>query len=285
MNRINNQNVGFRSVAVIAGFIFCVVAVDASIAVGQVDSAGGFRPKFYAFQNGVSFGDAAKDAKALKQLGYHGVAQVYVTGDDLAQRIAAYDKAGLEVLSVYLNVDSQPIQADAVRPLANRRAMIELTVQKMTPSTIEAVRETAEMAADLNIRVAIYPHHGFAVATMPQAMSLIQKVNHPNLGVMFNLCHFLRNERAEDLERVLTDAGPRLFAASTAGADVGGRAWGELIQPLDRGSFPQTRLLQQLKKQGFGGPVSLQCFGVPGDKRENLERSIAAWRRTLAELE
>ena len=155
----------------------------------------------------------------------------------------------------------------------------------MTPKTVEAVRQTAEMAAKLKIRVALYPHHGFAIATMPQAMALIAKVDHANLGVMFNLCHFLKNEKAEDLESVLERAGTRLFGVSTCGANLGGQGWNDLIKPLDQGNFSQSRLMRALGKLDFAGPVGLQCYGVSGDKRTNLSRSIAAWKKILAERE
>ena len=148
----------------------------------------------------------------------------------------------------------------------------------------QPIRQTAEMAARQGTRGALYPHHGFTVATMPQAMDLIEKVNHPNLGVMFNLCHFLKNEKAEDLEAVLAKAGPRLFAVSTCGADVDGKNWGSLIQTLDQGSFPQKRLFAALEEVGFAGPVGLQGFGIKGDKRENLEKSATAWKAILEGL-
>jgi len=135
------------------------------------------------------------------------------------------------------------------------------------------------MAASLNIKVALYPHFGFGIATMPQAMDLIGKVNHPNLGVMFNLCHFLKSENAEDLEKALKQAGPRLFGVSTAGADIDGKGWGALIQTLDQGSFPQKRLLKALDAADFHGPITLQCYALPGGKRTNLEKSMSAWKR------
>lgn len=243
-----------------------------------------FAPALYAFENGVNFGSAVEDAKTLKELGYAGVSQTFSGGDKLAERVAAFDKVGLKVLSVYLNVDDTPIARELVKPLANRDAMIEITVRTLTPKTVEAVRQTAEMASELKIRVALYPHHGNAIATMPQAMDLIAKVNHPNLGVMFNLCHFLKNERADDLERVLETAGTRLFAVSTCGAKLGGQSWTDLIKPLDEGDFPQLRLLRALKKMNFKGPVGLQCYGVRGDKRTNLGKSLAEWNKVLAEI-
>jgi len=277
-------------------FLICCMAplfiVSASAAAREpaAESTKPFAPKFYAFQNGVAFGSHEQAAKTLGALGYDGVSQVFVGGEKLARQIAAYEKHGLKVLSIYLNVDDKPIAAEVVKPLAGRGGLIELTVRKMTPQTVAAVRQTAEMASKLKTKVALYPHHGFAVATMPEALELAEKVDHPNLGVMFNLCHFLRNEDPATLEQVLEKAGPKLFAVSisgadsVSGADKGGKGWGDLIKPLDQGTFPQDRVLRALKKLGFDGPVGLQCYGVRGDKRENLKRSIAAWKKLLARV-
>lgn len=234
--------------------------------------------EFYAFQNGLSFGSTERDVAVLKELGYSGVSQVNAGGTKLAEQVAAYEQEGLKVLSVYLNVDDHPIAAETIKPLANRDALVELTIRKMSPETIRAVRETAQTAASMNIRVALYPHYGFAVATLPQAMELIEQVNHPNLGVMFNLCHFLRGEDPQNLERILTRADDRLFAVSICGADTNGKSWKELIQTLDQGTFPQKRLLNHLKSISFDGPITLQCYGIDGDKRLNLERSMDAWK-------
>jgi len=260
------------------------VVLATGVAFAKDTESESFQPRFYAFENGVRFGSFENEAQTLKQLGYDGISQVHFGGAKLAERIAAYDEVGLHVLSVYLNVNDTPIDAEVVKPLANHGAMIELTIQKMTPRTVEAVRQTVAMAADMKIRVALYPHHGFAIAKMPQAMELIKQVDHPNLGVMFNLCHFLKGERAEDLETVLEKSGSRLYAVSTSGANLGGQGWGELIQRLDQGDFPQERLFRKLAKLDFQGPVALQCYGVRGDKRMNLEHSIAAWRKIIAEF-
>jgi len=240
-----------------------------------------FQPKFYAFQNGVNF---KNPAAILKELGFDGISQVRAHPTGLPDQVKSFEAAGLKVLSVYLNVNDKPIAPSTVKALANRGALIELTIQKMSPKTVEAVRQTAAMAAELKIKVSLYPHHGFAIATMPQAMDLIAKVSHPNLGVMFNLCHFLKNEDPVTLESTLAKAGSKLFAVSTCGADLKGSSWNQLIQPLDKGDFSQKRLFAALKKQGFKGPVGLQCFAIKGDKRKNLERSMTAWNSIMRSL-
>lgn len=244
------------------------------------------KPEFYAFSNGMPAGMSfEEEATMLSGMGYTGISQVFAKegGQQLVERAATYKKHGVKVLSLYLSATEKPIEPEVVAGLANG-GMIELTVQeKITPAIIESIRKTAEMAAQHKIRVAVYPHFGFTVATMPQAMELVAEVDHPNFGLMFNLCHFLKSEKAEDLESILEKASAKLFAVSTNGADIDGKDWSTLIQTLDKGSFPQSRLFDKLKALGYKGPVALQCFAVKGDKRENLQKSITAWNGLAAQ--
>ena len=101
----------------------------AYVAFAKATESDSFRPRFYAFENGVRFGSFENEAQTLKQLGYDGISQVQTGGAKLAERIAASEKVGLQVLSVYLNVNDTPIAADLVKPLENRGAIIELTIQ------------------------------------------------------------------------------------------------------------------------------------------------------------
>lgn len=245
-----------------------------------------FTPELYAFFNGTPKLPFEKEAGFLKETGYAGINQIYAngTGPKLAERVAAYEKAGVKVLSVYLPATKEPVKEEAVKALANRGGMIELTVKTINPEIVESIRQTATMAEKLKIKVALYPHAGLAVDTMPRAMALIEKVDHSNLGVMFNLCHFLKSEKAEDLEKVLSAAGDRLFAVSTCGADTDGKGWGQLIQTLDKGSFPQERLFKILKKTKFKGPVGLQCYAIKGDRKTNLVASMKAWQELMKKL-
>ncbi len=38
-------------------------------------------------------------------------------------------------------------------------------------------------------------------------------------------------------------------------------------------------LLRMLDKMGYRGAIGLQCYNVSGDIRDNLRRSIEAWRK------
>jgi sugar phosphate isomerase/epimerase len=244
-----------------------------------------WRPGLYAFQNGIEFGSFEDEAKVLKELGYDGVTQVKKGGSDLAERIKVYEKYGLKVGSIYLPSSEQAVSADTIRPLENRGATIDLTVAKITPEIIDSIRKTASVAESMHIRVAIYPHHGLAIATISQALDLVKEVNHPNVGVAFNLCHFLRSESVESLENIIKEAGPKIFTVSTSGGDVSGKDWEDFIKTLDQGNFSQIRLFKALKEIGFNGVVGLQCYRVAGDKKDNLKKSIQAWQEIIKALE
>ena len=99
-----------------------LLILAANVTFATADESTAYRPRFYAFENGVRFGSYDNEAQTLKQLGYDGISQVHTGGAKLADRIAAYDKVGLRVQSVYLNVNDTPIEAEVVRPLAESRS-------------------------------------------------------------------------------------------------------------------------------------------------------------------
>ena len=110
-------------------------------------------------------------------------------------------------------------------------------------------------------------------------MRVARKCKRDNVGVMFNLCHYLKVEPKTDLKAALTAAKPLLWQISTCGANKRGNSWGQLIQTLDRGDYDQKALFQMLRELGFKGNVGFQCYAIRGDSRENLKRSIGAWNK------
>ena len=118
------------------------------------------------------------------------------------------------------------------------------------------IREIADMAEKSGLHVAIYPHLGMYVERIEDALRLVKKVDRKNVGVAFNLCHFLKLDDEKNLEQRLKEAKPHLFAVSINGADGGDTNqmdWNRLIQTLDRGSFDVGRVLKTLKQLGLHG--------------------------------
>ncbi|MFT5127642.1 MAG: sugar phosphate isomerase/epimerase [Rhodothermales bacterium] len=254
--------------------------------IGHLAVAADFDPPLFVFQNGLRFANLAEESATLKKLGYAGVGSAKLPG--LEERIAAYKSAGLRVCSIYVGAKVSDTDASfdagipkAIELLKGSGAVVELTLRgkaKTDEQAVAIVREVAELAAAADLKVVLYPHAGFYVARVPEALRVAKAVDRPNVGIMFNLCHFLKSEKAADLEKTITEAGPYLFQASTCGADTDGKNWGALIQTLEKGSFDQERLFAALKSVGFSGIVGLQCYAIKGDSKANLTRSGEAWQ-------
>jgi sugar phosphate isomerase/epimerase len=206
----------------------------------------------------------------------------------IPEMLKALDEQGLKLFCQYLWVDIsgkqtvyQPGLEESVRLLKGRDTLIWLTIRGNGPDAeqraIEAARTVGDMAAKSGLRVALYPHFGLYVARPEDAIRVADKAGRGNLGVTFNLCHWLRVGGGENVRGVLQQAMPRLWAVTINGTDHHGD-WDRLIQPLDRGDFDVEGFLKVLVGLGYRGPIGLQCYGIQGDVEENLRRSMRAWR-------
>jgi sugar phosphate isomerase/epimerase len=250
---------------------------------------------FFALDNAAT-DDKHKTAKEqvamLKELGYDGISSR--GGEGLAEMADELDKNGLQLFTVYLgvNIDSdQPAYGqeliDAIDVLKGRNAMLWLFVRskKLKPSdpagderARKIIREVAEMAAKSKVRVALYPHHAFWVESVEDALRVAKDVDCANVGVTFNLCHWLRVDDEKNMKSLIVSAMPHLFVVSINGADSGGKDWKTLIQTLDRGTFDVRKFLDTLADAGYTGPIGFQGYGIGGDAHDNLERTMNAWR-------
>lgn len=235
----------------------------------------------------------AEQAQLLKELGYAGAGHLWL--DNLKERIDTLDAAGLKLFQVYLRVNiaptAEPYDArlkDSLPLLKGRGAMLALLISGLPPSdpsgdprAVEIIREIADMARASDTRVVLYPHSGDWLERVEDAVRVTKKVERPNVGVMFNLCHWLKVDKEDNLKPLLSAAMPYLYAVSVHGADHAEdihSGKGNWIQPLDSGAFDVGAMLKTLHDAGYRGPVGLQCYGLPGDARDHLARSMAAWR-------
>tara|TARA_B110000483_G_scaffold214738_1_gene264819 strand:+ start:4926 stop:5324 length:399 start_codon:yes stop_codon:yes gene_type:complete len=111
-----------------------------------------------------------------------------------------------------------------------------------------------DLAASHGLRVVLYPHVGFQTATMRKCLNFAREADRTNVGLSFNLCHFLKQNDARDLALTLREAAPFLELVSINGADQGETktmGWDQLIQPLGEGSFPVKTVLNLLDDLGY----------------------------------
>jgi HEAT repeat protein/sugar phosphate isomerase/epimerase len=240
----------------------------------------------------------AEQAVMLKELGYDGVGHIWLDG--VADRLKTLDEAKLRLFQITMSVDLTPGKApyDAkfkdVLTLVKGRGVQFCLLMNGAPASdpsadargVKVLREMSDLAKESGAQLLLYPHVGCWVERIEDSIRVAEKVDRPNVGVMFNLCHWLRVDKERDYRPLLQKAMPRLWAVSLNGADVRDEkpGWGHYIQPLDKGSFDVAGLLKTLKELGYKGPFGLQCFGIGGDAREHLARSIVAWRKLNEQL-
>ena len=233
-----------------------------------------------------------EQAEMLKELGYDGVGHIWL--DKVAERLQSLDAAGLRLFQITMTVDLTPGKSaydprfkEVLALVKGRHVQFDLLVNGGKPSdpaldsrAVEILRDMADLARDSGSSLLLYPHVDCWIERLEDCVRVAEKVDRPNVGVMFNLCHWLRVDKQRDYAPLLKRAMPRLWAVSINGADTfdSQPGWNHYIQPLGQGTFDVADFLKTLRQLGYHGPVGLQCYGIGGDAREHLARSMTTWK-------
>jgi len=230
----------------------------------------------------------------LAGLGFDGVAHLWL--DKLEERVTSAKASGLHVTQVYFQIDlskTTPFDQNlekALPCLKGGKTQLALLIYGGKPSdeslddkAVGVIRDIVRVAEPNDVKVVLYPHVGAWNETVADCVRIAKRFPEKNVGVMFNLCHWVAVDKSENLKKTLELAMPYLACITINGTDtpeeIQSRAdragW---LQPLDAGSFDQKKLLTILDELDYRGPVGLQCYGIPGDAKVHLERSMKAWR-------
>lgn len=280
---------------VVAGLAFGFLGTPRGQAASPSAPTPPWRPAFFPFC--IDWHDAkkrtmAEQATMLRDLGYDGVGHIWL--DQVAERLKTLDDAHLKLFQITMTVEvgeGKPAFdarfAEVLRLVNGRHVQFDLLVNGHTPSdasidarAVEILRRMSDLAAGTDAQLLLYPHQGSWIERLEDSIRVAEKVARPNVGVMFNLCHWLRVDPSRDYRPLLERALPRLWAVSVNGADVRDDkpGWDRYIQPLGAGSFDVGALLRTLEELGYRGPIGLQCYGIGGDTRDHLAKSMAAWK-------
>ena len=209
----------------------------------------------------------------------------------------AMDKVGLPMPEMYigmsLNKDGKATYhkelENILRDSQNRNLLVALHLhnnvidnsEKADKAFVEGIQELADFCKPLNIKIAIYPHVNFYCEMISHSVKLAEMINRRNVGVIFNLCHYLKLEGSERWKKALTEAKPYLFMVSINGADGGDTKnanWDRLILPLGEGAFDVYELVKYLKDNDYDGLFGLQCYNIKQDCEQALTKSMNTWK-------
>ncbi len=233
----------------------------------------------------------------LAELGYAGMA--YVGLDGAIEMRDALEKHGQKLFAVYTSVNIDPGNRgydprlkDLIPKLAGHGTVVWLTVEsgKWRPSTadgdrraVELLRDLADAAGKHGVAVSLYPHLGCYAQRIEDVVRLAKKANRPNLGVTFTFCHFLALHQMKNLDSALALARPYLNMATINGTDgYDPKDLAGWIKVLGEGSVDVGSLLAGLRKIDYRGPIGMMAYGIHGDRRDILTRSIQGWRELSA---
>ncbi len=133
----------------------------------------------------------------------------------------------------------------------------------------EAVAHLADRAAAYPVRLVLEPLNRYEtdlLNTVEEALSLIERVGQPHVGVLLDTFH--ANIEEASLDRAIARAGERLFHVHIADSNRWAPGWGHLdFEPV----------LKALREAGYRGWLSAEV--LPQPSREEAMVQVARWAR------
>ena len=255
--------------------------------------------EFFALDT-IARGDAPTASALIKDCGFDGIG-----GRALDEALpAAMAELGLKFYSGYLvlsfNPDASVSNTQLQRwfeAVSGQHTVLWVAIDKVAlrdgtaasgqdreaeKLVVKKLQTIADDARARDVRVALYHHAGYWMEHLEDAQRLVREIDRPNVGLTFNLCHWLKIEGSErDPFPVLKEALPLLMLVTVNGADTGDTRtmdWDRLIQPLDAGSYDVANFVHRLIALGYRGPVGFQGYGITGDPKTILTRTMKAWK-------
>jgi sugar phosphate isomerase/epimerase len=259
------------------------------------------RPPFFAMDTAARL-EPAECAQVLADLGYAGLGGRPSTAKAHA---AALQSKGLAYFNGYHVADflsgqtQLPVElTQTVDNLAGTGGTLWLAINKVTlplglsmgpeygdTVVVPQLKQLLAYAKPKGVKVSLYPHTGFWAAQFEVCLRVANKVDDPNLGVTFNLCHWLKVEGSErDLLPLIKEALPRLNFITINGADTGDTqnlGWDKLIQPLGRGTYDVGMFVAKARAAGYRGPFGFQGYGIKMEPKELLKETMEGWKRSV----
>lgn len=223
---------------------------------------------------------------------------------DVEQLPRLKQRFGLDVAGVYATVDPWALPDDPDRRRIRRLVetfdgcdTLELSTvrnrQGLAASDPAGDADAArylegllEIATARNLRILLYPHINAWLERVEDAVRLCERIDHPNLGLVFCGFHWFAAD-GKGLFNRLDRARPWLRQVNLCGSrkspnGVGGKA---TIEPLDTGEIDHFALLGHLRSIGYTGRIGIQGYSLGGDVFAHLRRSLAAIRDIESRLD
>ena len=280
---------------VLAGLFFLFICINCSLSIPKKELTN----PIFVFNNAFNKKDFpaisfSEQALLIKKLGFDGIE--HRETKDILELKDVMEQHGLKIYADYMQIHidrEEPYLPEwkEIIPQLNGTGIIlwvHIHSDEYKPSdeaaddkTVKILQDLADFSKPYGIKLAIYHHVNFLAETAEDSYRIAQKTNRENVGSVFNLCHFLRTDSEENLEKAIDHMIPKLFAVSISGADRGETQnidWDQLIRPLGEGTFDVYRVVEILADKGYKGPIGIQCWELKGNPEVFLTKSSDTWK-------
>jgi hydroxypyruvate isomerase len=147
-----------------------------------------------------------------------------------------------------------------------------LSPEVQRQSIVDGLKAAGDLAAKASVTLVLEPlnslvdHNGYFLDDPDQAADVVRKVNHPNVGLLFDVYH-MQIMRGQIIETVRANLDVIEHFHS---AGVPGR------HELDSGELDYPRIVQAIADMGYKG-----CFGLEYFPAEESAKSLARMRKLL----
>ena len=269
------------------GLLFAVTSVYAA------------EPPVFFVMDTAARGKPEECARLLSELGYAGFGGIPATAKpyaaELAKRKVTFTNAYHVTKFSHGAAELPTDLVQAISALEGLNTTLWLGIQQVQlPAGIKAgptygdtivvpaLKKALVLAKAKQVKISLYPHAGFWAESVDTCLRVANAVDDPDLGMTFNLCHWLKVEGSErDPLPTIKAALPRLNFITINGADTGDTrklGWDKLIQPLGRGTYDVKAFVTNARAAGYRGPFGFQGFGIKMDPDKLLKETMEAWK-------
>ncbi len=265
---------------------------------------------FFALHN-IIRGDSIyntfdKQVSLIKSTGYDGIEINQVESFEGMKEALDNHSFNAAYFYVKINLDSPYMDKrlkEYIHQLKGSKTIIApyiVTNPRFTPgngkadtTVVRLMQQLADWSKSADLQVAIYPHLAFYVERTNHALRLAKSINRKNVGLSFNLCHWLATTVVEERSRLkshLKELRPYLKMITVSGANnvisKNANVWNDYILPLGEGSFDTYGLLKYcIKDLNLKVPVGVQCYNIKTDKYALVKKSMEVWKQYKNNLE
>lgn len=203
------------------------------------------------------------------------------------------ERFGLDVAGVYIVLDLALGEADQrnsgilkMLETMPEGSTVELAIKSAAPGLDPSdpagdapvgawLRQALAIAEARDIRILIYTHITFWVDKHSDAIRLCEKVDHPNLGLVFSSGNWYMGQ-GHGLAHTLRRALPYLKQVNLSGSRRSPLGFFQIatIEPLDTGELDNFAIVALLNRLGYTGYLGYTGWDEGGDAYNKLERSL-----------